>query len=208
MEYTAAVDIWSVGCILGELIGRSPMFRGTDYLDQIRSICQVLGTPTDQELSFIPPAHQAARDFIKARFPNMPRQNWQSMLNGAGQAQCDLLDKMLQFDPNSRLTALDALRHPYLAEQYCEEDEIFAEKYVDWSFDDMTFEPSQLQCLIYHEAAARHPEILARDGAELEARGWLLPAAGGEAPAPTPEPVEPAATAAADTAVAATAAAS
>merc|ERR1719261_1811153 len=54
MEYTAAVDIWSVGCILGELIGRAPMFRGSDFLDQIRSIIEVMGTPGDESLSFIP----------------------------------------------------------------------------------------------------------------------------------------------------------
>lgn len=83
MEYTAAVDIWSVGCILGELIGRAPMFRGADFLDQIRSICAVLGTPSDAELSFIPPTNEAARTFIKTRMPALPRKSWKAILSDA-----------------------------------------------------------------------------------------------------------------------------
>merc|ERR1711920_512945 len=172
MEYTAAVDIWSAGCILGELIGRKPMFRGTDFLDQIRSICEVLGTPVDEELSFIPAANEAARNFIKTRFPSLAKKEWASVFPGASEAQCDLLDKLLRFDPNGRLTALESLRHGYLAEQYDEQDEIVADHHVDWAFDDEQHEPGKLQCLIYHEVASFHPEILERDSEELAAKGW------------------------------------
>eukprot|EP00927_Polykrikos_kofoidii_P016919 TRINITY_DN17685_c0_g1_i1.p1 TRINITY_DN17685_c0_g1~~TRINITY_DN17685_c0_g1_i1.p1 ORF type:complete len:412 (-),score=87.28 TRINITY_DN17685_c0_g1_i1:165-1400(-) len=180
MEYTAAVDIWSVGCILGELIGRLPMFRGSDFLDQIRSICEVLGSPTDQELSFIPPQNEAARNFIRTRFPNFPRRSWLKMFPESSDAQRDILDKMLLFDPNTRLTAHDALRHEYLAEHHSEEDEPVATAHVDWSFDDMsTTEISKLQQLIYIEAASFHPEIVERDRVELERRGWW--------PVPLPE---------------------
>eukprot|EP00913_Durusdinium_trenchii_P020285 g19058.t1 len=46
-EYTAAVDMWSAGCILGELMGRKVMFKGGDFLDQIKTICSILGTPEE-----------------------------------------------------------------------------------------------------------------------------------------------------------------
>jgi len=88
---------------------------------------------------------------------------------------------MLQFDPNSRVTAVDALRHAYLADHHSEEDELVAQEHVDWSFDDQNSEPSRLQCLIYHEAAARHPEILKRDSEDLLARGWLNSVSASEA---------------------------
>jgi len=44
-EYTKAVDIWSVGCIFAELLGRTPLFPGKDYLEQIQRIIAILGTP-------------------------------------------------------------------------------------------------------------------------------------------------------------------
>ena len=51
--YTKALDIWSVGCILGEMINNRPMFPGKHYLDQICKIQEVLGTPSKEDLSFI-----------------------------------------------------------------------------------------------------------------------------------------------------------
>lgn len=173
MEYTAAVDIWSVGCIMAELIGRRPVFRGTDFIDQIRSICAVLGTPKDEELSFIPEANQAARSFVKTRFPGLPKQSWAALLPDASPQQCELLDLTLHFDPNMRLPALDALRHAYFEDLHGPEEELVAGEHVDWSFDDVDNNPSTMQCLIYHEAAALHPEILQRDREELARRGWL-----------------------------------
>ncbi|CAE7497286.1 MPK4, partial [Symbiodinium sp. CCMP2456] len=122
-EYTAAVDMWSAGCILGELISRAPMFRGADFLDQLRSICAIVGTPEESELSFIPEENQAARNFLRTKYPGLPRQNWKAMFPHASDTQCDLLDRLLQFDPNKRLTAHDALRHAYLEDHHDEEAE-------------------------------------------------------------------------------------
>jgi len=173
MEYTAAVDIWSTGCILGELMGRLPMFRGSDFLDQIRSICEVLGTPSPEDLTFIPPENEAARNFITTRFPSLPRKGWANMYPAATDQQADFLDKLLMFDPSKRITAYDALRHPYLEGHHCEEDEVVAPCHLDWNFDDAPPDPGRLQCLVYHEVANLHPEILERDKEELGVRGWL-----------------------------------
>lgn len=52
-EYTKAIDMWSVGCIFAELLGRKPLFPGDDYIHQLQIICEKLGTPTDEELYFV-----------------------------------------------------------------------------------------------------------------------------------------------------------
>lgn len=63
-EYTKAVDIWSVGCIFAELLGRTPLFPGEDYLDQIQRTIAVLGTPNHENLSYI--ENEAALKYIKS----------------------------------------------------------------------------------------------------------------------------------------------
>lgn len=52
-HYTAAVDVWSVGCILGEMLGRRPLFRGDSVINQMALIVTALGTPSDEDLSFL-----------------------------------------------------------------------------------------------------------------------------------------------------------
>ena len=46
-EYTAAIDVWSVGCIFAELLGRKPLFPGKDYVHQLNLITRVIGSPSE-----------------------------------------------------------------------------------------------------------------------------------------------------------------
>ena len=52
-HYDASVDVWSVGCILGEMIGRKPMFPGKDFIHQLRLIFDVIGAPHKDEVAHI-----------------------------------------------------------------------------------------------------------------------------------------------------------
>lgn len=52
-QYTKSVDMWSVGCIMGELINREVVFKGTNYLSQLKLYCDLLGTPSDEDMDFI-----------------------------------------------------------------------------------------------------------------------------------------------------------
>lgn len=62
-RYTTAIDVWSIGCILGELLGGKPMFKGKDYVDQLNLILGVLGTPDEETLGRV--SSDKARTYLK-----------------------------------------------------------------------------------------------------------------------------------------------
>ena len=74
-EYTKAIDIWSIGCIMAELLGRTALFPGDNYLDQIQRIISILGTPRSNDISYI--TNPKALDFIKS----LPKRSKQSLKN-------------------------------------------------------------------------------------------------------------------------------
>ena len=111
-EYTKAVDIWSVGCILGELLGRTALFPGENYLDQIQRIISVLGTPSYDDISYI--TNEQALKFIKS-LPKRSKQSFEKLFSKANPLALDLLENMLTFNPHDRYTVEDCLSHPYFA---------------------------------------------------------------------------------------------
>ena len=62
-SYTTAIDVWAVGCIFAEMLGRKALFPGRDYLHQLRLIIDVLGTPSEEDLSCI--TNQQAVQFLR-----------------------------------------------------------------------------------------------------------------------------------------------
>jgi len=171
-EYNAAIDVWATGCILCELITRQPVFAGRDYLDQIKKIVEVLGTPTQDDLKWLP-AKSSARDFLQKCAP-APKACWTKLLPGASEAAVEVIEEMLRFDPTVRVTCKDALRMQYFAGLFDEEDlkiDTRRSTPVDWSFDN--FEPTKplLQNYIYAQCASFHPDIVERDRDLLKARG-------------------------------------
>lgn len=100
-EYTKAIDIWSIGCIFAELLGRTALYPGEDYLDQIQRVISVLGTPTYDDLSYI--CNEQALMFVKS-LPKRSKQSWQSLYPKSNPLALDLLSKMLTFNPNKRYT--------------------------------------------------------------------------------------------------------
>jgi len=156
MEYTAAIDIWSTGCILCELLGRQPIFRGTDFLDQIRRICEIVGSPTNDELAWIPRENETAKTFVLTRFPKYTRKCWKRLFPDANDHALELIDAMLQFDPSRRIPAAEALRHKYLEDNFSEYD---SETHVcganlpaiDWQFDNQS--ESEIRRLVYEEVS-------------------------------------------------------
>ncbi len=103
--------MWSVGCILAELLGGRPFFKGRDYVDQLNQILHILGTPNEETLSRI--GSPRAQEYVR-NLPLMPKKPFPSLFPNANPDALDLLDCMLAFDPSSRISVEQALEHPYL----------------------------------------------------------------------------------------------
>lgn len=126
-DYTYAVDLWAVGCILGDLFGRKVMFPGKDFKNQVELICTILGKPNDDDMNHVTSGR--ARKFIE-KLPETDGIPFENLFPNAPDDGLDLLTKLLQFNPQRRLTAEEALKHPFVAEFHDEEFENSAKRPV------------------------------------------------------------------------------
>ncbi|KAL0108388.1 hypothetical protein PUN28_015139 [Cardiocondyla obscurior] len=109
-SYATPVDVWSVGCILAELCKLEPMFPGTSEGDQLDRIFQVLGTPSQQ-------AWPENVSLSWTAFPHRPPKPLGAIIPDLNEHGLDLIRNMLMFDPHSRITAAQAVRHRYFSEE-------------------------------------------------------------------------------------------
>ncbi|GLT33437.1 hypothetical protein SLA2020_080300 [Shorea laevis] len=110
-EYTTAIDIWSAGCVLGELLLGQPLFPGESGVDQLVEIIKVLGTPTQEEIKCMNPK------YTEFKFPQIKAHPWHKIFHKHMPPEAvDLVSRLLQYSPNLRCTALDALIHPFFDE--------------------------------------------------------------------------------------------
>ncbi|KAH7890751.1 kinase-like protein [Phlebopus sp. FC_14] len=114
------VDVWSIGCIFAELLLGRPLFKGKDYVDQLNKIFDVLGTPEANVIDRI--GSEKAQAYVRS-LPVKESISLTKLLPVADLQALDLLEKMLSFDPMSRITVSDALAHPWLATYHEETDE-------------------------------------------------------------------------------------
>lgn len=129
-DYTMAVDMWALGCIFAEILGREPIFQGKDFKNQIEVITKILGKPYGSEMRHIKSA--AARKFLEDLPPNkgVP---FQKLFPKSSEEAMDLLTKMLKFAPHERITAEKALEHPFLKTYHRPKREPSAPQDMDFS---------------------------------------------------------------------------
>jgi mitogen-activated protein kinase 1/3 len=128
-HYSEKIDVWSVGCTFGELLKKKFLFPGEHYMAQIKLIIETLGSPSEEEQAFIPEGN--AKDFVNSNsLKNIPKKNIAEVVNyNENPHALDLLDKMLQFNPNKRISINDAISHEYLMEMTQNiEDPVFVGK--------------------------------------------------------------------------------
>jgi len=107
-KYSTQVDIWSVGCIFAEMANGRPLFPGQSESDQLMKIFATLGTPTLKSWPGM-----AALPEYKAEFMVYQPINPKKMCRKLDSAGRDLLNRMLQYEPQKRISAEDAMQHPY-----------------------------------------------------------------------------------------------
>ncbi|BBN01631.1 mitogen-activated protein kinase 1/3 [Marchantia polymorpha subsp. ruderalis] len=153
-EYTAAIDVWSVGCIFMELLNREPLFPGRDYVQQLKLITELIGSPEDSDLGFL--KSENAKRYMQQlmRYPKQPLGRKYPNMNPAA---VDLIERMLVFDPYKRITVEQALSHPYLASLHDINDEPACHAPFEFDFEQPSFTEEHIKELIMMEALAFNP---------------------------------------------------
>jgi len=111
--YSIPVDMWSAGCIFAEMLAKKPLFPGDSEIDQLFKIFRQLGTPTEE----IWHGCTSLPDY-KPSFPKWKKQELGKLFENSHPTAIDLLEKMLIYEPAQRISAREALRHPYFAVQF------------------------------------------------------------------------------------------
>ena len=114
-DYNTSVDIWSVGCIFAEIVTKKPLFPGKNEDDQLQKIFKIRGTPNPDDWPGI-----TDLTGYKSDFPQCEKEKISNYLKNAegkvllDDEGIDLLEMMLVHDPSKRISAKDALKHPFL----------------------------------------------------------------------------------------------
>jgi len=182
-EFLSAIDMWSVGCILSELLmmigdggdfkARTPLFPGRscfplsardpsaykDRMDQLNCIFSVIGTPTPEEIAKI--GDEQARAYLT----KLARQDFRAPVDlttkfkKASKQELDLLRRLLQFDVEKRLTVDQALSHPFLEDVRDQQAEL-RHPPVSFSFEDVSLDMQTIYELIVDEICRYNPHLL------------------------------------------------
>ena len=177
--YHHGVDMWSIGCILAEILLRKALFQGRDYMHQLTLIAEVIDVPTSleqvsaalpktlpeqcryvarlgQKLQEQEKAAGVTRASTKTRLftrfglqPDKCSNTWNRVM--------DLISSLLVFDASDRMSAYQALRHPYLshlfkpAEDFTHQDKYGPADPTMWEFDHRELGESDLRSLFWDE---------------------------------------------------------
>lgn len=158
-DYSTAIDIWSIGCILAEILLRQPLYPGNNTQHQLDLIIGLIGSPDCEELMKIP--NEKCRKFIKS-LPHTPGKDFFEFFAGGSEGACDFLRQTLRWVPEARLTAFDGIQHPYLDKLHCMEDEPMRGPLdtTDFEFERRKINSFVLREEIFRETLQYYPDLL------------------------------------------------
>ncbi|XP_031842280.2 mitogen-activated protein kinase 15 isoform X1 [Nomia melanderi] len=112
-RYTKGIDMWSLGCILGEMLLGKPLFPGSSTINQVERIMATLPTPSKEDLMSVCVGYGTN---LLEKTPSGPRRSLRDLLPDVSGKALNLISNLIVFNPNRRLTAVEALEHPYVAD--------------------------------------------------------------------------------------------
>ena len=149
--------MWSLGCILAELLLGKPVFPGTSTLNQLDRVMEITGRPSSEDIEAI--QSQLAPTMLES-LPQAKPRRLRDMFPTASDDALDLLRNLLQFNPNRRLTADQALRHPYVAQFHNPEDEPVCTRKINIPIDDnQKFSIREYRNKLYADIHKRKKEL-------------------------------------------------
>lgn len=166
-RYTKAVDMWSLGCILGEMLAGKPIFPGTSTLNQLDRIMTFTGRPSQLDIESL--QSSLAHTMLESLPPSRTR-TLQEFFPSASEEGLDLVLNLMQFNPNKRLTIEQALSHPYVAQFHNPDDEPNCPGPILISMDDnRKFSIREYRDKLYQDISKRKKEIARK---QLASRGY------------------------------------
>ncbi|CAL5975154.1 Mitogen-activated_protein kinase [Hexamita inflata] len=132
-KYDKPVDMWAIGCILGEMLGQKPMFPGSSATSQIELVLQVTGRPSAEDLQSLKSPYAAA---MLEQLPQSKKKNLKELYPKASDEALDLMSKLLVFNPNKRLTVEQCIEHPFFTNFRVVESETVADAPFQTAIDD------------------------------------------------------------------------
>ncbi|KAJ9489498.1 hypothetical protein VN97_g3785 [Penicillium thymicola] len=155
-KYNEKVDIWSAGCIFAELLLGEPLLPGTNHINQFCVITDLLGNPPEEVIKNI--TSENTLNFINS-LPKRERKPISQLIPSANADAAGLIDRMLQFDPQVRISATDALASLYLAPYHDPSDEPVAAEAFDWAFLEADLPADIWKTIMCSEVVAFHAEM-------------------------------------------------
>lgn len=110
-NYGTSVDMWSIGCIFAEMVSGKPLFAGKNETDQLKKIFKIKGTPNDNYCPSLKELPEWAAN--ENNFENYPEQDIKNFVPNLDQEGVDLLQKFIQLEYEKRISAEEALKHPF-----------------------------------------------------------------------------------------------
>jgi len=136
-KYDGGIDLWAVGCIMAELHGRKPLFKGENYKDQVCEIIRILGVPSKEDFDAVIQNNHAHR-YVKrylAGLTDTKGTSVKELYPKATNLAADLMTRLLQFNPKKRAAVQEGLEHPFFKDIREPQAETTCSKIFDWGYE-------------------------------------------------------------------------
>ena len=149
--------MWSLVCILAELLLGKPVFPGTSTLNQLDRVMEVTGRPSAEDIDAI---NSPLAQTMLESLPPAKAKRLRDMFPAASDDALDLLKNLLHFNPGKRLSADQALRHPYVAQFHNPDDEPVCTRKINIPIDDnQKFSIREYRNKLYADIHKRKKEL-------------------------------------------------